>query len=181
MPVLRRPVEPADQRWTVGFGARLITPTGGDTFGSGKWQIMPGGGFRYALWEVNSSSYFEPVVRYDVSFAGDPTRKNISRNSRRRSTSVFRPLVHHLLTKPGHSHQLRRPDHQPDRPAVPALRRQNWTPVGEQLSFELGVPMRDEIEVRQRRGGDIMPRLQQSTERRKDIRLAELRTTQSGA
>ena len=67
-----------DQRWTVGFGARLITPTGGDTFGSGKWQIMPGGGFRYALWEINSSSYFEPVVRYDVSFAGDPTRKNIS-------------------------------------------------------------------------------------------------------
>jgi hypothetical protein len=66
-----------DQRWTVGFGARLITPTGGDTFGSGKWQIMPGGGFRYALWEINSSSYFEPVVRYDVSFAGDPTRKNI--------------------------------------------------------------------------------------------------------
>jgi hypothetical protein len=66
-----------DQRWTVGFGARLITPTGGDTLGSGKWQIMPGGGFRYALWEINSSSYFEPVFRYDVSFAGDPTKKNI--------------------------------------------------------------------------------------------------------
>jgi hypothetical protein len=67
-----------DQRWTVGFGARLITPTGDDTLGSGKWQIMPGAGFRYALWEINSSSYFEPVVRYDVSFAGDPTRRNIS-------------------------------------------------------------------------------------------------------
>jgi hypothetical protein len=67
-----------DQRWTVGFGARLITPTGDDTLGSGKWQIMPAAGFRYALWEINSSSYFEPVVRYDVSFAGDPTRRNIS-------------------------------------------------------------------------------------------------------
>jgi hypothetical protein len=67
-----------NQRWTVGFGARLITPTGGDTLGSGKWQIMPAAGFRYALWEINSSSYIEPVVRYDVSFAGDPTRKNIS-------------------------------------------------------------------------------------------------------
>ena len=67
-----------DQRWTVGFGARLIMPTGGDTLGSGKWQIMPAGGFRYALWEISSSSYFEPVVRYDVSFAGDPTKKNIS-------------------------------------------------------------------------------------------------------
>jgi hypothetical protein len=67
-----------DQRWTVGFGARLITPTGGDTFGAGKWQIIPAAGVRYALWEINSSSYFEPVVRYDVSFAGDPTRRNIS-------------------------------------------------------------------------------------------------------
>src|ERR1700727_2497643 len=30
-----------NQRWTVGFGARLITPTAGDTFGAEKWQIMP--------------------------------------------------------------------------------------------------------------------------------------------
>jgi hypothetical protein len=67
-----------NQRWTIGFGARLITPTGGDTFGSEKWQIMPVGGFRYALWEINSSSYFEPIVRYQASFAGDPTGKNIS-------------------------------------------------------------------------------------------------------
>jgi len=66
------------QRWAVGFGARLIAPTGGDTFGSGKWQIMPIVGARYALWDINSSSYFEPVVRYDASFAGDPTKKNIS-------------------------------------------------------------------------------------------------------
>jgi hypothetical protein len=66
------------QRWAIGFGARLVAPTGGDTIGSGKWQIMPAAGVRYALWEINSSSYFEPVVRYDVSFAGDPTKKNIS-------------------------------------------------------------------------------------------------------
>jgi hypothetical protein len=67
-----------DQRLAVGFGARLITPTGGDTLGAGKWQVMPVVGFRYALWEVNSASYFEPIIRYDVSFAGDPTKKNIS-------------------------------------------------------------------------------------------------------
>jgi hypothetical protein len=66
------------QRLAAGFGARLITPTGGDTLGSGKWQIMPIVGARYALWEINSSSYFEPVIRYDTSFAGDPTKKNIS-------------------------------------------------------------------------------------------------------
>jgi hypothetical protein len=67
-----------NQRWAIGFGARLIAPTGGDNLGSGKWQIMPVAGLRYALPEINSSSYFEPIVRYDVSFAGDPTKKNIS-------------------------------------------------------------------------------------------------------
>jgi Putative MetA-pathway of phenol degradation len=67
-----------DQRWAVGFGARLITPTGGDMLGAGKWQIMPAAGVRYALWEISPSSYFEPVFRYDVSFAGDPTKRNIS-------------------------------------------------------------------------------------------------------
>ncbi len=66
------------QRFAVGFGARLIAPTGGDTLGSGKWQIMPIVGARYGLWEINSSSYFEPVIRYDASFAGDPTKRTIS-------------------------------------------------------------------------------------------------------
>ena len=28
--------------------------------------------------EINSDSYFEPYARYDVSFAGDPTKRNIS-------------------------------------------------------------------------------------------------------
>jgi hypothetical protein len=66
------------QRFAIGFGARLVAPTGGDTFGSGKWQIMPVAGMRYALWEINASSYIEPVIRYDTSFAGDPTRRKIS-------------------------------------------------------------------------------------------------------
>jgi hypothetical protein len=66
------------QRFAIGFGARLIAPTGGDTFGSGKWRIMPIAGARYGLWEINSASYIEPVIRYDASFAGDPTRRNIS-------------------------------------------------------------------------------------------------------
>jgi hypothetical protein len=67
-----------DQRWAGGFGARLIAPTGGDTLGSGKWQIMPIAGFRYGLPEISSGSYLEPFARYDVSFAGDPTKRNIS-------------------------------------------------------------------------------------------------------
>jgi hypothetical protein len=67
-----------DTRWAAGFGARLIAPTGGDNLGSGKWQIMPGFGVRYALPEVSPNSYFEPVLWYDASFAGDPSKKTIS-------------------------------------------------------------------------------------------------------
>jgi hypothetical protein len=65
-------------RWAAGIGARLIAPTGGDVIGSGKWQIMPGFAVRYALSEVSPNSYLEPLVRYDISFAGDASKKNIS-------------------------------------------------------------------------------------------------------
>ncbi|MET4020341.1 transporter [Bradyrhizobium sp. S3.2.12] len=67
-----------DKRWAVGFGARMFVPTGEDPLGSGKWRVMPIMGFRVALPEISSSSYFEPIFRYDVSVAGDPTRRNIS-------------------------------------------------------------------------------------------------------
>jgi hypothetical protein len=67
-----------DQRWAVGFGLRLIAPTGDDPLGSGKWQLMPIVGFRVSLPEISSGSYLEPILRYDVSVAGDPTRRNIS-------------------------------------------------------------------------------------------------------
>ena len=67
-----------DKRWAGGLGARVIAPTGGDVLGSGKWQIMPIAGFRYGLPEVGPGSYFEPFARYDVSFAGDPSKRNIS-------------------------------------------------------------------------------------------------------
>jgi hypothetical protein len=55
----------------------VIAPTGGDTLGSGKWEIMPIAGLRYELSEVSRGSYFEPYARYDVSFAGDPSKRNI--------------------------------------------------------------------------------------------------------
>jgi len=67
-----------DARWAGGFGARLIAPTGGSVLGSGVWQIMPIAGFRYGLPEISSGSYLEPFARYDVGFAGNPSRKNIS-------------------------------------------------------------------------------------------------------
>ena len=67
-----------NQRWAFGFGMRLIAPTGDNVLGSGKWQVMPIVGARLALPEINNSSYFEPLLRYDISVAGDPTKKNIS-------------------------------------------------------------------------------------------------------
>jgi hypothetical protein len=85
-------IHEVNARWTTGFGARLIMPTGDwdDGLGSGKWQIMPIAGVRYALPEISPGSYFEPVVRYDQSFAGDPSRKSIS-------NLQFAPMVNFSL------------------------------------------------------------------------------------
>jgi len=67
-----------NQQWAVGGGLRIIAPTGPDDITSGKWQMMPIVGARTMLPELGAGSYFEGVVRYDFSFAGDPTKKNIS-------------------------------------------------------------------------------------------------------
>ncbi|HXX04015.1 MAG TPA: hypothetical protein VEJ37_06740 [Xanthobacteraceae bacterium] len=67
-----------DSRWAAGGGARIIAPTGDNVIGSGKWQIMPIAGFRYGMPDVGSGSFFEPFARYDVSFAGDPSKRDIS-------------------------------------------------------------------------------------------------------
>jgi hypothetical protein len=67
-----------NSRLAFGFGMRLVAPTGDDALGSGKWQVMPIIGARVGLPEINASSYFEPLFRYDVSVAGDPIKRNIS-------------------------------------------------------------------------------------------------------
>ena len=71
-------IEQINQQWAVGGGLRIIAPTGPDDITSGKWQMMPIVGARTMLPELGAGSYFEGVVRYDFSFAGDPTKKNIS-------------------------------------------------------------------------------------------------------
>jgi hypothetical protein len=71
-------IQNVTQRFAYGFGMRIITPTGDGTLGSGKWQVMPIVGARFGLPEISSSSYFEPLLRYDVSVAGDPTKRNIN-------------------------------------------------------------------------------------------------------
>jgi hypothetical protein len=55
-----------------------VAPTADEAVGSGRWQIMPGAGFRYSFVELGSDTYFVPAVRYAISFAGDPTRRNVS-------------------------------------------------------------------------------------------------------
>ncbi len=67
-----------DARWAAGAGVRIVAPTGEDNLTSGKWTAQPVVGARYSLPELSDGSYFEPVVRYAVSFAGDPTKKDIS-------------------------------------------------------------------------------------------------------
>jgi hypothetical protein len=39
---------------------------------------MPGFGIRYSFLEIGPETYVVPVVRYAISFAGDPSRRNIS-------------------------------------------------------------------------------------------------------
>jgi hypothetical protein len=55
-----------------------VAPTAADTLGSGRWQIMPGFGVRYSFLEIGPETYFVPQVRYAMSFAGDPSRRNIN-------------------------------------------------------------------------------------------------------
>jgi hypothetical protein len=71
-------IEDINARWAAGGGLRIIAPTGPDNITSGKWQMMPIVGARAMLPEVSDGSYFQGLVRYDLSFAGDPTKKNIS-------------------------------------------------------------------------------------------------------
>ena len=64
----------------MGFWPRRarVAPTAEDSLGTGKWQVMPGGGVRALLPELGEGSYFSPVARYAISVAGDPTRRDIS-------------------------------------------------------------------------------------------------------
>jgi len=64
-------------RWAAGGGVRIVAPTAGDGLGTGKWRLLWGAGVRYMLPEIGPDSYFVPQVRYDVSFAGDPSRSRI--------------------------------------------------------------------------------------------------------
>lgn len=70
-------VNSIDQHWAYGFGARLVSPPLQDSLGAARWQIMPGVGVRYSFVEIGPDTYFVPVFRYAISFAGDPAARTI--------------------------------------------------------------------------------------------------------
>ena len=65
-------------RWAAGGGIRIVAPAGAADLTSGKWQALPIVGARLMLPELSGGSFFTGLVRYDVSFAGDPSKRNIS-------------------------------------------------------------------------------------------------------
>jgi hypothetical protein len=67
-----------DARWAAGAGLRIVAPTGAPDITSGKWQALPIVGARVMLPELSHGSFFTGLARYDVSFAGDPLKRNIS-------------------------------------------------------------------------------------------------------
>jgi hypothetical protein len=64
-----------DERWAFGVGARVSAQTGADSLGSGEWQVMPGLGVRYMLFELGQDSYFVPSMRYALSIPGTGARR----------------------------------------------------------------------------------------------------------
>jgi Putative MetA-pathway of phenol degradation len=65
-------------RWAAGAGLRIVAPTGSDDLTSGKWQALPIIGARYMLPELSAGSFVTALIRYDASFAGNSSAKNIS-------------------------------------------------------------------------------------------------------
>ena len=117
-----------DTRWSAGFGARLIVPTGSDVIASGKWQIMPAFGVRYSLPEVSEGSYFRASALVRRQFRRRPLEEEYQQSAIRADTQPSPPgsLVRHVVPERRHPGKLRRRGHGSDRAAVPSLRREGW-------------------------------------------------------
>jgi Putative MetA-pathway of phenol degradation len=85
-PTLVRKLSP---QWSMAFGTRVVGPSADNSLGGGKWQVLPIVAARY---EWAADSYVSPLVRYAVSFAGDPSRRGVS-------TLELQPLVNVGLPK----------------------------------------------------------------------------------
>jgi hypothetical protein len=62
-----------------GMAMRLIAPSAsGEEFGGGRWRLLPTVGLQFGLPAISNGSYFQPVLRYQFDFAGDPGRSHYS-------------------------------------------------------------------------------------------------------
>ena len=71
-------IKTVNARWATGTAIRIIAPTGAHDLTSSKWQALPIVGVRYMLPELSEGSFFTGLARYNVSFTGNPSKRNIS-------------------------------------------------------------------------------------------------------
>lgn len=67
-----------DSTWAFGVGARFVAPAPRSALGSATWQVEPGVGIRYSFLEINSDTYFVPVIRYATSVNAIAGARNVS-------------------------------------------------------------------------------------------------------
>ncbi|MCD2452267.1 hypothetical protein GO003_017905 [Methylicorpusculum oleiharenae] len=68
-----------NSRFAMGSGVRGIFPTASDDrFGTGKYQLLIGGGGRVMLPEISSGSFIAPQLQYNFDIGGDPSSSAIS-------------------------------------------------------------------------------------------------------
>jgi hypothetical protein len=135
-----------NKNWAFGFGARGVGPTAAsDSLGSGKWQIMLGVGMRYTFTELGQDTYFVPVIRYALSVAGDPERRNIRQAQISPSLNIGLPDRWFFTLYPSYDVRINYG------PAVPGQKGRLFLPAdvavgreitkGVQLSLEISVPI----------------------------------------
>jgi hypothetical protein len=128
----------------IGFGAR-VGPSAQDSLGSGKWQIMPGFGVRYSFADLGPDTYFVPVIRYALSVAGDPARRNIRQAQISPKLNIGLSDRWFITLYPSYDVRIN------DRPSVPGQTGPLFLPFdvavgreiveGVQLSLEVSVPI----------------------------------------
>jgi hypothetical protein len=71
-------IKTLNERWAAGAALRIVAPTGAEGLTGGKWQALPIVGARVMLPELSEGSFFTGLLRYDVSFAGSVSSRNIN-------------------------------------------------------------------------------------------------------
>ena len=110
-------IKTLNERWAAGAAVRIVAPTGAEGLTGGKWQALPMVGARVMLPELSEGSFFTGLLRYDVSFAGSVSSRNINNLANRADTKYHAPpgIGSSLLSRSGHPFQLRRSGNRADR------------------------------------------------------------------